>query len=70
MHELKSWDQKRACTVLLLCSAATVPARAQTHTTLADFHYTGGNQHVSSLVLATDGNFYGTTQRDGTYGNG
>ena len=53
---------RRACLVLLLCSASPVASTAQTFTTLFSFDKSNGGQPTfPSLVQGLDGNLYGTT---------
>src|ERR1041385_2471002 len=57
---------------LLLLSLCLAPDRllaAGTLTTLHVFHNTDGNAPMAGLVLASDGNFYGTTAFGGAYSN-
>ena len=49
--------------VLWLCASGSLPA--QTFTTLSSFNFTGGESPLAALVQATDGNFYGTTEKGG-----
>jgi uncharacterized repeat protein (TIGR03803 family) len=58
----------RACGVFLLWSTAAIALPAQTFTTLHSFNGTDGLSPYGGLVLATNGNFYGTTVRGGTAG--
>ncbi|MGA2598921.1 MAG: choice-of-anchor tandem repeat GloVer-containing protein [Bryobacteraceae bacterium] len=46
---------------LVLCFIATIPASAQTFTTLVSFDVTNGAGPAAALVQGTDGNFYGMT---------
>ena len=60
---------KLAC-MLLVCHAAAISSRAQTVTTLVNFNGTNGTQPWgATLIQATDGNFYGTTEEGGSSAN-
>lgn len=52
-----------------LCAAAS-QAAAQTLTTLVSFNGTDGGNAIAGLILATDGNFYGTASTGGASGGG
>ena len=56
---------------LLLCAALAVGvANAQTLASLSSFTGTNGSNPHSTLVLGSDGNFYGTTYYGGSFGYG
>jgi uncharacterized repeat protein (TIGR03803 family) len=66
MTRFSAW--KMACITLLLCTAMTVAAPAQTFTTIANFgDNPGSNPEFTALVQGPDGGLYGTTanQEDG-----
>ena len=56
--------------VLMFLAMTAMVSPAQTLTTLVNFDKTNGANPVTSLVLGTDGNFYGTTYGGGTNGDG
>jgi uncharacterized repeat protein (TIGR03803 family) len=62
MNKLSWW--KTVCAVGMF-GAAAIAAPAQTFRTLASFDGTGGTYPGASLIQATDGNFYGTTEQGG-----
>jgi uncharacterized repeat protein (TIGR03803 family) len=55
---------------LVFCVVTSIGLHAQTFTTLAEFDQTNGAGPSSSLIQATDGNFYGITTGGGTYYSG
>ena len=59
---------KSAIAFLILASASFV--EAQTIQTLCSFNATNGYYPNAALTLGNDGNFYGTTEGGGSYGNG
>jgi uncharacterized repeat protein (TIGR03803 family) len=58
------------CGVLLLAVMATAALSAQTLTTLHSFNGTDGSNPWAGLLLATNGNLYGTTSVGGANGDG
>jgi uncharacterized repeat protein (TIGR03803 family) len=57
---------KIACLVSLFVIATAIASSAQTFTTLADFDTTNGSYpQYGSLVLGSNGNYYGTTENGG-----
>jgi len=71
-HMLFTFAPARLCIIVLFCFAAVIAAPAQSvfFTTLVSFDGANGGDAYSSLIQATDGNFYGTTYAGGTMGNG
>ena len=51
--------------ILLCCASAAMVSHAQTLTTLHNFTGPEGNEPADSLILARDGNYYGTTVEGG-----
>lgn len=58
--------------IWLFCVATVIasPAQSVFFTTLASFDGPNGDLPYSSLIQATDGNFYGTTLDGGAHGSG
>ena len=59
-----------ACALLLIFSAAALPASAQTFTTLARFNGTNGENPYSAPVQGPNGDFYGATGYGGANDQG
>jgi uncharacterized repeat protein (TIGR03803 family) len=55
---------------LLACASASLPAKAATVKALATFYGANGAQPYASLILGTNGNFYGTTSAGGAHNQG
>ena len=67
----KSWlTFASAIAFTTITFSLAVRAQAQTVTTLATLNGANGYGPFSSVVQATDGNFYGTTNAGGAFGNG
>ncbi len=71
-HMSFTFAPARLCIVVLFCVATVIASPAQNtfFTTLASFDGPNGDSPYSSLIQATDGNFYGTTFWGGAYGSG
>jgi uncharacterized repeat protein (TIGR03803 family) len=61
---------KKACAVLMVCTATTITLHAQTFGTLYSFDGTDGRVLPAPLIQGTDGNFYGVTEHGGSYQGG
>ena len=61
----KSSLWKMVCVVCMFCAARAVNSSAQTLTTLVSFDGTNGSAPAASLIQASDGNLYGTTEYGG-----
>jgi uncharacterized repeat protein (TIGR03803 family) len=69
MTKLNGW--KQVFSVSLLCAATAIASPAQTFTTLVNFDGANGAlPYFMSLIQGTDGNYYGTTQGGGVFGDG
>ena len=64
----KSYLSLAVGAVLVLTAAIASPA--QTLTTLVNFNGSNGKDPVAPLILARDGNFYGTTENGGALNRG
>ena len=64
-RQLKSGDKFRAIATLILFIGIAIGSQAQTFTTLWTFSNQDGNQPQGTLILGSDGNFYGTTYQGG-----
>jgi len=63
--------QNTAVVLTLICALLTIPASAQTFTSLGSLDYTfGRNPQQASIVQGVDGNFYGAANSGGTFGEG
>lgn len=66
----KLWVGRTAFLALALSAGTAIISPAQTLTTLASFNGTDGKAPSGTLIQATNGNFYGTTQTGGANGLG
>ncbi len=67
MKKSSAW--KMACIVFMFCAASVIASPAQSLTTLHNFAGSDGANPAVGLVLATDGNLYGTSSNEGANGN-
>ncbi len=56
---------KPVCIIMMFCAAAVIASTAQTLTALVSFDGTNGAAPSASLIQASDGNLYGTTEYGG-----
>lgn len=68
MTRLRGWSTTQILALFWFASAIGAPA--QTLTTLVSFNLQNGATPGAPLILASDGNFYGTTQNGGINGGG
>ena len=66
----KSGLWKMVCVVCVFCAASVIASPAQTLTTIYNFTGANGSHPYAGLLLAGDGNFYGTTVQGGPHGAG
>ena len=66
----KSGLWKMVCVVCVFCAASVIASPAQTLTTIYNFAGANGSHPYAGLLLAGDGNFYGTTVQGGPHGAG
>lgn len=65
-----NWSGLRiACALFVFCAATAVGSATTSFTDLVNFNPANGANPYSALVQGTDGNFYGTTAKDGAYGD-
>ncbi len=69
MTKFHGW--RKICLLSMVCAATAVALPAQTFTTLVNFDGANGElPYFMSLVQGTDGNYYGTTEGGGAFGEG
>ena len=66
----KSSAWKMVGVVCMFCAASVIASPAQTLTTIYNFAGANGSHPYAGLLLAGDGNFYGTTVQGGPHGAG